>query len=367
MDTIRNRASRTNNYRRVAAVLAIMATAIACGAAQAATYYISTVGKDTNTGLTSGAALGTISKGLEKAKAGDSLSIAAGTYWQDVRSVRAGEAGVPIRLVGASRTGTVIKGAGASHVMDINHSFFEILNLTIDGKVSSTQYRDKLVYVMGLDATKGVNGVRVLFSNLRNAGGECLRFKHFAYHNEVAHSSFSNCGVDDFQLNGGGKNGEAIYIGTAPEQVRTDFNPTRLPDASNYNWIHHNVMNTAGNECVDIKEASAFNLVEYNQCSGQKDPSSGGMDARGNFNTFRFNTIFDNVGAGIRFGGDTYLDGIHNEAYGNTLSNNSYSGLKLMTWPQGKICGNTITGSTAVRGDAASQLIMEPTAACPIE
>ena len=84
------------------------------------------------------------------------------------------------------------------------------------------------------------------------------------------------CGISDFEFNDGSKNGEGVYIGTAPEQLKDGKNPTAKIDRSNNNWVHHNQFNTQGNECVDIKEGSSFNLIENNRRTGQKDINSGG-------------------------------------------------------------------------------------------
>ena len=166
---------------------------------------------------------------------------------------------------------------------------------------------------------------------------------------------FHRCGVWDFELGGDGKNGEAIYIGTAPEQLYR--NPTTDPDASNSNWIHHNLFDTQGNECVDIKEFSEHNIIEYNHCTGQRDSDAAGMASRGNYNIFRFNTIWGNAGAGIRLGGDTPDQGIHNTILFNTLLNNAFTGLKIMASPQSSVCGNTIRPfDKAMRGSFVKQL-----------
>ena len=226
-----------------------------------------------------------------------------------------------------------------------------------------TTYRDKLVYIMGQSEHGGITGVRLLHMQLRHAGGECVRMKYFAHHNEVAWSSISHCGVDDFHGDGGAKNGEGIYIGTAPEQLHR--NPTMKLDGSNGNWIHHNRFDTRGNECVDIKEGSRFNLIEYNACTGQLDKNAAGVSSRGNDNIIRFNHIFGNRGAGIRFGGDTERDGIHNHAYGNVLQGNHYAAFKIMAMPQRRLCGNRVSPAPGpmVRGAFAAG--MKPTAACP--
>jgi hypothetical protein len=339
--------------------------------AQAATYFVSLTGSDSASGLSSTSPYKTVNKALSKAKGGDTISLASGTYLQDVRSVRAGEAGKPIRIVGSSRTATVIKGAGKGRMVEIRHSHIEISNLTLDGKSADVitdykrQYRNILLYVMGITAPQGLTDVKVTDVSFRNAGSECVHMKYFAHHNEITNSSFEDCGIFDFVYNEGGKNGEAIYIGTAPEQIAQNANPSYDPDASNHNWIHHNTMNTRGNECVDIKEAAAFNIIEHNDCTGQKDPNSGGMDSRGDSNIFRNNKIYDNAGAGVRLGGDAYTDGVDNQIYDNELIDNRYSAIKLEAWPQTKICGNSISGSVLVRGDAANELSTSPTAACP--
>ncbi|MDP3882423.1 MAG: right-handed parallel beta-helix repeat-containing protein, partial [Nanoarchaeota archaeon] len=122
-------------------------------------------------------------------------------------------------------------------------------------------------------------------------------------------------------------------------------NPTSDADVSANNRIHHNYFNTQGNECVDIKEGSVNNTVEYNICTGQQDENSGGFDSRGDWNIFRYNLIFDNKGAGIRLGGNDVNGqsyGKHNSAYKNLILDNKGEGIKYEDSPQGKIYGNMI-------------------------
>jgi hypothetical protein len=278
-------------------------------------YYVSMAGDDANSGLTPESSFRSIQKAVDLAQPGDVVNLAPGTYLQDVISRRSGAPTAPIVLTGPADT--VVKGGGRSHIVEINHDYITLDGFTIDGlwgaPSSMDGYRDKLLYVIGKTPLDGVTGLRVLNMSFKNAGGECMRLRYFAQHNEVAHSSFQGCGVHDFRFNAGGKNGEGIYIGTAPEQLADGRNPTSDPDQSNDNWIHHNTFDTQGNECVDIKEASSGNLVEYNSCTGQKDPNSGGFDARGSGNIFRNNESYGNVGAGTRLGGDTPTSGIDND------------------------------------------------------
>jgi hypothetical protein len=180
---------------------------------------------------------------------------------------------------------------------------------------------------------------------IQNAGGECVRLRYFAEKNEIADSLIRNCGLRDFVFDGDGKNGEGVYIGTAPEQQKDGTNPTKDKDVSKNNWVHHNTFDTQGNECVDIKEGSTQNIVEHNTCTGQRDKDSGGMGSRGNENVFRFNEIFGNRGAGIRLGGDKKDSGINNFIHDNTIRDNGEGGIKIMRKPQAKICGNTFSSN----------------------
>lgn len=132
----------------------------------------------------------------------------------------------------------------------------------------------------------------------------------------------------------GAKNGEAIYIGTAPEQSGG------RPDRSNGNRVRHNRI-AATAECVDVKEAALRNLVERNRCSGSDDPDGAGLSSRGDHTTFRYNVSTRHAGAGIRLGGDRRTQGVRNNVVGNTLTDNAGYGLKVMRRPQGRIAGNT--------------------------
>ena len=96
---------------------------------------------------------------------------------------------------------------------------------------------------------------------------------------------------------------------------------------------------------MDVKEGSSGNLVENNVCTGQKDSESGGLDSRGNGNIFRNNLVYGNAGAGIRLGGDEDDDGKNNDVYLNTIRDNEGVGIKVQRYPQGKICGNVLSGN----------------------
>lgn len=339
-------------------------------------YYVSPSGSDSNSGTTASAPLRTIQRAVDLAQPGDTINLAAGRYLQNVISRRNGTASAPITISGPI-TAVVSGASGESRIIEINHDYLRLAGFTIDGlwnpgaPGSFDSYRDKLLYVIGIEPLAGVTGLNVQQMSFKNAGGECLRLRYFAQSNEIAYSTFDNCGVQSI-LNPtvssslkSGKNGEAIYIGTAPEQLTDGKNPTTDRDQSNANWVHHNDFRTRGNECVDIKEAATGNIVEYNDCTAQNDAESAGFDARGSGNTFRYNKSFGNTGAGIRFGGDTSSDGLNNHAYYNEITGNAAGGIKFQRTPQGTICGNTMSGNTGGNAVGTYGSSFNPTAACP--
>ena len=310
-------------------------------------YYVAPHGSDQNAGVLASEAFETIQAALDIAQPGDTVHLEAGEYRQDFVTVRDATAEAPITVTGPE--GAVVRGGGGGRIVQVRHDYHRLQGFTIDGKHgagdSPSDYRGKLIYAMSTKKLDGVTGLEVLGMDLRNAAGECVRLRYFTTGSEIADNTITDCGIADFRFGGGGKNGEGVYIGTAPEQWGTNGAPSGDPDKSNGNHVYANIIETNGNECVDIKESSSKNLIEFNDCTGQKDKNSAGLDARGSGNTFRDNTVRDNAGAGIRFGGDTSTDGTDNDAYGNEITGNDVGGIKFMAEPQGMVCGNTFSGN----------------------
>ncbi len=332
--------------------------------------FVSPTGRDDNAGDSPRRPLATIQAALDKAQPGTTVTLAEGVYDQDFRSRRAGEANRPIEIAGPRNA--VVRGSGQDHVAEINHDYHVLRGFTIDGLFGSgdsrDDYRSKLIWIQGSrppDGGTSVTGVRLLDLSISNALGECVRLRYFAVANEIAGNSISNCGLEDFRFDGGGKNGEGIYIGTAPEQLADGKNASAQPDRSDRNIIRNNVIHTQGNECVDIKEAASANLVEQNACTGQLDPESAGFDSRGNANIFRANSVVGSVGAGIRLGGDGPGDGLDNDVYDNILMDNAGGGVKFMRRPQGLVCGNRISGGSGRAATGAQGGGFRPAHACP--
>lgn len=336
-------------------------------------YYVAPHGDDNATGESATTAFATLQRALDLVQPGDTIHLLPGDYFENVVSRVDGRADAPITLIGA--TDAVLHGAGvASAAFYLTHNNYTLSGFTLDGLYGDpTQkegYTQKLLYVQGEGIKQGVTGLRVLNMRFQNAGGECLRLRYFAQKNEIAYSTFTTCGLLDFAFAEGGKNGEAIYIGTSSTQWDDGKNPTADPDASRDNWVHHNVMNTQGNECVEIKEGASANLIEYNTCTGQLDPDSGGIGARGDGNIIRYNVLFGNIGAGVRLGGhevDGIQYGVQNAVYGNRFLHNVAGGVNIAVGPQAKICDNWLSRNLgkASFGDASDAY--QPSEPCPKE
>lgn len=334
-------------------------------------YYVAPQGNDDASGASPMTAFATLQHALDLVQPGDTIHLLPGDYFENVVSQVDGRVDAPITIMGP--VDAVLHGAGAaSAAFYLTHSYYTLTGFTMDGLYGDpTQkegYTQKLLYVQGEGIKQGVTGLRVLTMHFQNAGGECLRLRYFAQKNEIAYSTFTTCGLLDFAFAEGGKNGEAIYIGTSSTQWDDEKNPTADPDESSANWVHHNVIDTQGNECVEIKEGASANLIEYNTCTGQLDPDSGGIGARGDRNLIRYNVLFGNVGAGVRLGGhavDGVQYGVQNEVYGNRFLHNVAGGITIAVGPQGRICGNYLSSNLgkATLGDAGEAY--QPTQPCP--
>lgn len=344
------------------AVVALVAALTATPAWAATSYYVSPSGDDAHGGTSAATAFRTLQKAFDVAPSGSTIRLAPGTYLQDAVTRRPS-----VRVTGPASA--VFKGAGGSRILQVQHDDVTLDGFSIDGLFGAADskdgYRDKLIYAMSTVAGDGVAGLTIRGMTLTNAGGECVRLRYLITGAEVSGNRITGCGVHDFVFGDGGKNGEAIYIGTAPEQQGANGAPDARPDVSRDNHVFGNVINTLGNECVDIKENSTANLVEANVCTGQKDPQSAGFDARGSGNTFRYNVARGNLGAGIRFGGDTPTDGTGNDAYGNVITDNAAGGIKFQAQPQGLVCGNAMSNNTGGNAVGTYASAFNPTAPCP--
>ena len=336
-------------------------------------YFVSPEGSNQHSGLSPSEPLRFIQKAVELAQPGDTIHLAPGHYSQDIMTIRSGSEGQEITITGPSTA--VVHGRSSNRIVQILHDHIVLQGFTLDGLREGGDpermgsYREKLLFAIGYDVRDGVNHMRLLGMTFRNAGEECVHLKYFAQHNEIAYSHFENCGVYDFRFGSDGVVGEAIYLGTSSTQWDDGRNITFDPDETYFNWIHHNTMNTQGNECVEAKEGSSHNVIEYNVCTGQKDPNSGGIVSRGDANLIRFNEIYGNVGAGIRLGGHQVNGvqyGVDNDVYGNIIYGNEAGGIKVMVIPQQDICENRVDNAPHnMIGDYRDDY--DPTTSCGLD
>lgn len=332
-------------------------------------YYVHPQGDDDQAGTSLAAPFRSIQSALQLAQPGDTIHLLPGHYYQDVYTVRDGAPGKPITIVGTQQA--VVHGLTSNRIFQVHHDYISLIGFTIDGLRRNAEpnrmgaFREKLLYVIGYDVRDGVNNLRVLNMTFRNAGEECLRLKYFARDNEIAWSTFHDCGIWDFVFHAHGVVGEAVYIGTSSKQW--DINLTIEPDITAHNWVHHNVIDTQGNECVEAKEGTQHNIIEYNICTGQKDPNSGGIVSRGKANIIRYNEIHGSVGAGIRLGGhlvDGVQYGVENQVYGNRIYSNEAGGVKIVVDGQGQICSNWLWDNAAGDTSGAYGSHYDPAAPC---
>lgn len=103
-------------------ILAVLLSA--CGVLNAASYYVAKTGSDSNDG-SSGAPFLTVQKGINTAVAGDTVYVAAGTYAENIATVRSGSSGSPITINGQN-VATVNKAT-------TSHSYINLVNMRLKG------------------------------------------------------------------------------------------------------------------------------------------------------------------------------------------------------------------------------------------
>ena len=189
-------------------------------------------------------------------------------------------------------------------------------------------------------------------SVFHDAGGECVRIRDQSQRNRFSDNVVYACGVEGFTGEEGHKNGEGVYVGTAPEQ-RDRIGG--VADHSDENALERNWFRTDGSEAIDIKEDSERNVVRDNVGLGSRDPDGAIFDSRGDRNEFLYNEAFAGAGAGFRTGGDEVdagqngqraarVYGADNVFRGNDAHDNAGYGYRFMVWPQDIDCTNTSSG-----------------------
>lgn len=162
---------------------------------------------------------------------GDSCYLSKGDYEHDGLTRTHGTEDSPITIHGHPEA--CIKGSNTQdRVFQVAHNYYTIKDICFDGS-HGNDYVSTAIYVLGADRKNDfkANGVEVkssvtglVLSNLeiKNFGSECIHFRYFVTWAEMEGCTVQHCGVDAFENGGSGKVGEALYIGTALDQVDDD-------------------------------------------------------------------------------------------------------------------------------------------------
>ncbi len=281
-------------------------------------------GSDANSGLAA-SPYRTIQQALRVVMPGETIKLASGVYQEANRTVTAGTAMSPITIEPEAGARPVLDGrSNTLNAIRILHSYYILRNL----EIRNTKQGIRL---------EGVTGVVLEGNLIHDISNEGVRIRYFSRGNVVRNNIIYGCGLAG--------NGEAIYIGTAPEQRHKNSDE---PDTSTHNTITGNLLYDV-EEGIDIKEDSSFTIVFGNIVHDTTDPNSAGISIRSDGNYVFGNRSYDNAGAGFRFGGDTtyspvygygYHYGADNVLRDNRADGNSGYGYKFMAGLQDADCTN---------------------------
>ncbi|CAM9883296.1 unnamed protein product [Discosporangium mesarthrocarpum] len=319
---------------------------------------------------------------LDKVEPGDTCYLLEGNHYASAITKTHGKESSRITITGSSNA--CIKGYSDAKKKDrtlqIAHDYYTVEDICFDGKHDDGGYYPATaVYTLAWDrkstkngVTSGVTGLQLYNLEIKNFYEECIHLKYFTTFTDMAGCKVYNCGIVNFSKGGDAKVGEGVYIGTAYSQWNDKKSPESDKDDTGedvcrYNWIHENDFSTHGNECVDIKEGSRDNLIENNLCMNQRDKNSGGFGSRGNGNTFRYNSISDCLGAGIRLGGHQGY-GVDNHVYHNNMEEINNGGILVKAKDQqGVVCGNTLDSENMIKGTMNQALRLTADQSCEDE
>jgi len=355
------------------------------GTGTARDLYVHPDGSDSNAG-TADDPYGSIRRGLEAARPGDTVHLARGEYREELRTVRSGEPDDPITITGPPEaTWRAVEEAGV--LLEIAHSHVHVRGITFDGLIDESRayedweayagsiaritpipthtaddlepvdYLDDVVFepaAIGNSASSFIGVARLRNSSIGDF--EVVGPAGMVYHPEVENAIESHVG-------------EIVYIGSGPDDIASDdyVYPWNGLDRTRNVRIHH-IDNGAGyhhSELVDIKVGCRDVTVEYctdRGAGGQTDGvSAGAISPKSNDCTVRWNDLGD-CPIAIEF--DPYAPVEHvdaidwaedNEIYGNYVHGYSEAAIAFQQTPEGTptpedqsvFCGNRIEGPDA--------------------
>jgi hypothetical protein len=380
---------------RLLAALALAASVVGMPGATGGVsiLHVSPAGSDTNPG-TAGRPLHSLQRALDLAEPGTRISLAPGVY-EPAETKRPGTVDAPIVIAGdetgrdpARRFRTIIRGSRI--VLQINHSFYRVQGLTVDGQPgippedfpagpsldAARAFKDsrravasnsKLIYVGYAPDSRDITGVVLDDLLLHGAGGECVRLRNNAFGNVVSNSIVRWCGMapnGDDQARYRYHNGEGVYIGTSPKSTTQ---PMFANDASHDNEVRDCAIATYGSECFQVKENAHHNRMVRVDCRANDEPEAfagSNVELRGDHNSVEDSVLALSRGVNLKIASDEprYDRG------GNSVTGTRFLGatgphiLFRSTQPIGRACGNAFETPRVVSAGAAFARAAEP---CP--
>jgi hypothetical protein len=334
----------------------------------AGSFYVSPIGSNNNSG-TSSNPFETIQYAIDFASDGDYIKLKTGIYNESLVIDK------PLKIESTyyrrekdsyGKTGdSIICGqTSQSRVIQVFSSGVELRGITVDGDCHGDKRGDIGIFVGSQDVQTYISGIKIKYSSVRNMRGECVRMKYFVKDSEISMNSISGCGTDAFYHipSGSSKNGEGIYIGTSHKIEQRNKNPDTTIDDTNNISIVNNLINTQGNECVDVKEGSNNIRIESNYCLGQREQHAACYRMSGTSSIIKNNKCFGAVGSGV------LITTSHNGtdyAKNNTVRSNKVTRVGEYGIEDHGNGGNTYCGNTVSNPQIEiSNLTIDVTASC---
>lgn len=157
--------------QRTVILAALAVVCLVAARSGATTYYVSTAGKDTNSGLSVTAPFKTITKAASVAAAGDVVHIRTGTYSESITTPRAGTTAAPIRFI-ADTTKSIFDKAGRATInggpipLTINKSYVQFSGFRLPGGAPCVMVQDAIGIVLtNCDIDKSKTGENITVAN----------------------------------------------------------------------------------------------------------------------------------------------------------------------------------------------------------